>query len=284
VNETSWKPFGQHTPSIAHCNAVESVPSAKEFWEKYVSKGKPLLIKGAALHMQAMKWNDAYLLKHFWNVTIEVEHGKKENRDAGQETMLLGTFLESYTNSNIYSVSDIHPVMGKDVELLPCIANGGGYVDQLTLAVMWFSSGGTKSVLHNDEDDNINCLFSGTKDFHLIEQRFGSLIETEENDWDFDKQCSNLDVEQVNLEKYSDFKRIPHTFCQMQAGDCLYLPARMYHQVNSHDSRNLAVNVWWEPLDSFGENKSPLVSLALSDQVFHRTEPLGPIITEKDEL
>ena len=30
--------------------------------------------------------------------------------------------------------------------------------------VMWFSSGGTKSVLHNDAFENINCLFDGTKE------------------------------------------------------------------------------------------------------------------------
>ena len=29
--------------------------------------------------------------------------------------------------------------------------------------VMWFSSGGTKSVLHTDSYENINCLFSGSK-------------------------------------------------------------------------------------------------------------------------
>ncbi len=31
--------------------------------------------------------------------------------------------------------------------------------------VMWFSSGGTKSVIHNDDVNNINCIFSGSKEF-----------------------------------------------------------------------------------------------------------------------
>ena len=35
-------------------------------------------------------------------------------------------------------------------------------------AVVWFSSGGTKSVLHYDAVDNINCLFDGTKELLLI--------------------------------------------------------------------------------------------------------------------
>jgi len=37
--------------------------------------------------------------------------------------------------------------------------------------VMWFSSGGTKSVLHNDDVDNINCLFSGTKELLFIDYK-----------------------------------------------------------------------------------------------------------------
>lgn len=35
-------------------------------------------------------------------------------------------------------------------------------------AVVWFSSGGTKSVLHYDAVDNINCLFDGTKELLMI--------------------------------------------------------------------------------------------------------------------
>ena len=36
---------------------------------------------------------------------------------------------------------------------------------------MWFSSGGTKSVLHNDDVDNINCLFSGRKELLFIDYK-----------------------------------------------------------------------------------------------------------------
>ena len=43
-------------------------------------------------------------------------------------------------------------------------------VYSLWLQVMWFSSGGTKSVLHFDDGlDNINCLFRGTKELLFID-------------------------------------------------------------------------------------------------------------------
>lgn len=45
----------------------------------------------------------------------------------------------------------------------------GGYTNVLSDVIMWFSSGGTKSVLHNDHIDNVNCLFSGTKTMYMVD-------------------------------------------------------------------------------------------------------------------
>ena len=36
--------------------------------------------------------------------------------------------------------------------------------------IVWLSNGGTNSVLHNDQADNINCLLSGTKNFYLVDK------------------------------------------------------------------------------------------------------------------
>lgn len=34
---------------------------------------------------------------------------------------------------------------------------------------MWFSSGGTKSVFHHDDVDNINCLYRGSKTLLFVD-------------------------------------------------------------------------------------------------------------------
>lgn len=34
---------------------------------------------------------------------------------------------------------------------------------------MWFSSGGTKSVLHTDDYENILCVFDGLKELVLVD-------------------------------------------------------------------------------------------------------------------
>ena len=56
-----------------------------------------------------------------------------------------------------------------DVTLLPSISCGG-YTNLLQDIVMWFSSGGTKSVLHTDPVDNINCLFGGEKELYMVDK------------------------------------------------------------------------------------------------------------------
>eukprot|EP00118_Oscarella_pearsei_P015319 m.137643 g.137643 ORF g.137643 m.137643 type:complete len:104 (+) comp38220_c0_seq30:1245-1556(+) len=59
---------------------------------------------------------------------------------------------------------------------------------------------------------------------------------------------------------------VEYEYVKMEEGDCLYIPYKWYHQVRSYD-RNIAVNVWWNPLLVFNETdcqphlKKPLPSL-----------------------
>lgn len=42
---------------------------------------------------------------------------------------------------------------------------------------MWFSSGGTKSVFHHDDVENINCLYRGSKTLLFVEyQKYKSKV------------------------------------------------------------------------------------------------------------
>lgn len=52
----------------------------------------------------------------------------------------------------------------------------GGFMENFMFTYMWFSSGGTKSVLHTDSFENFHCLVSGRKEFVLMEPHFASVI------------------------------------------------------------------------------------------------------------
>ncbi|XP_077977793.1 uncharacterized protein LOC144433363 [Glandiceps talaboti] len=75
---------------------------------------------------------------------------------------------------------------------------------------MWFSSGGTKSVLHFDAVDNINCVYSGSKEIYLIDPA-----------------------------KYADKVTIDHP-----EGNYCGVDVDRFHQVRSQ-GRNIAVNIWF---------------------------------------
>ena len=44
------KPFGQHREPGVVTEELKTVPHPSEFWETYVSKNKPVVLRGAAKH------------------------------------------------------------------------------------------------------------------------------------------------------------------------------------------------------------------------------------------
>ncbi|KAJ7388762.1 hypothetical protein OS493_035873 [Desmophyllum pertusum] len=95
--------------------------------------------------------------------------------------------------------------------------------------MLWFSSGGTKSALHNDHAENIMCVFRGTKEFYLIDKEYQELVNVTERGY------SEVDVDRVDLLKYPGLHNIEHHFASIET---------WVHHVRSHDL-NIAVNIWW---------------------------------------
>jgi hypothetical protein len=178
------------------------------------------------------KWTDSYLKANFPKVVLDtVEMAKKETRTAAQTGMNLETFLEDYNTTDMYTVSAVPYSMQRDVAL-PAFLNCGGYTNYLDSSIMWFSSGGTKSVIHNDGQDNVNCLFSGRKRLAFFHPVYKTTIETKENGWVVAERdlpsaygaFSGLDVENMDLKKYPKWGEIEWYDAQMEEGDCLYIP------------------------------------------------------------
>merc|ERR1712159_707696 len=110
------RPLGSHAPPVAEIDVIESglFPSPLEFYDEYIVKARPVLLRGAAKQLKAWKlWNDEYMTKAHGKDYVEVEEGKKENRDLGMWSETLGDFLRKYQGKdandkyqgNFYSVS-----------------------------------------------------------------------------------------------------------------------------------------------------------------------------------
>eukprot|EP00041_Stephanoeca_diplocostata_P016136 m.314533 g.314533 ORF g.314533 m.314533 type:complete len:287 (+) comp20267_c0_seq12:941-1801(+) len=117
--------------------------------------------------------------------------------------------------------------------------------------VMWFSGGGTSSVLHYDISENINCLLDGTKTILMINRSYADMLQTPEGGWVPHSTSSVVDVDNVDADAYPALVQFEHWEARMEPGDCMYIPQEWIHQVRSYGSRNLAVNVWFHRMDAF---------------------------------
>ncbi|KAL4238990.1 hypothetical protein ACF0H5_003694 [Mactra antiquata] len=238
------KPFGEGRPSQL-VEEIDYYPLAKDFFENYVIPLKPVKIKGAAKMSSAFwKWRDDYFLsvEDTDDQQINVETRKKENRDEEVKTMKFKEFVKIYNHSEYYMVDSVPKFLSNDV-LVPCPLQCKSLMNSnLVETVMWYSSGGTKSVVHVDNVDNINCLYRGDKSFVFVDpSKYRNKVDLDRLDGSY----SSMDVDSVDYVKFPGMAEVEYYHVHITAGDCLYIPYDWIHQVRSYDS-NIAVNVWWK--------------------------------------
>jgi len=253
------KPLGSHAAPEGEVSVVDGFPDPLTFFDEYIVPKRPVLFRGGAKEITGFeRWTDEYMSKHYGEALVEVEEGKKEDRDLSMWSETFGDFLRKYQGKdkrdkfrgNFYSVSAVPSGMRKEYNLpkaVNCPAfykNSHGGFRQIN---HWFSSGGTSSVLHKDSFENLNCLFDGSKDMVFIEPGYT------ERDLHWDSRDNHghswINCDKVDLVKYPNIRKIGWWKAHMERGDCLYIPLGWYHHVKSHpgpNQRNFAMNLWWE--------------------------------------
>ncbi|EDO37504.1 predicted protein [Nematostella vectensis] len=248
--------LGKHRDSDGHVEVLQSLPSPKEFWDNYASIRKPVVLRGAGKNFPAFDlWTDPYLVENYGDLEVKLEARKeKEKVPVGEKGLgrdTIRSFLESYAKKDTYMVSQLPDPLAREVRVLPCLMCGT-FSERILEANLWLSSGGTKSMLHKDADNAINCLLNGTKDWILIHPDNEKNIPVAKGDKGYGG-FATLDVDKVNLIKYPKFKEVHWQYANLTAGDCLYLPYSYWHQVRSYGAKNMAVSVLFSRLTQFNE-------------------------------
>lgn len=243
------EPLGSKRPQ-QQLITLEDYPEPIDFFQNYVDKSIPFLVKRAAKKSAAYKlWQDDYLKSHNESDTFQVfvEDRKKENRSLGGRHISLREFINTYHKTDMYMVNGVPDHLQKDLRIpspLRCEDTRPMLVDTVT----WFSSGGTKSVLHNDDVDNINCLIRGKKQLLFINyEKYKTKVTIDRPEGGY----SAMDVDALDFVKYPGMREVEYINGTMEEGDCLFIPYKWFHQVNSwsnDDGMNLAVNVWFKHL------------------------------------
>ncbi|XP_028411093.1 uncharacterized protein LOC114533693 [Dendronephthya gigantea] len=248
------KPLGSHR-SPESIDERFDVPSPLEFWTDYVKISKPVVFRGAAKHSKAFtSWTDKYLKQNYGDLEVRLENkGEKSGgvpigaKGLGRDT--IAHFVDTYHDVNSYIVSELPTPMWSDILVQPCLTCGT-FSDHIVEIDLWMSGGGSKSLLHKDAFNAINCLYNGTKEWKMIEYKYEKMIYKA---WEPEYEVggySLLQVDSVDLIKYPKVKDVPWSFVTVNAGDCLFLPKSYYHQVNSYGSNNVAVAILFSRLDN----------------------------------
>lgn len=236
--------FGESGPSL-DVDAVQGFPSSRDFFTYFALQSRPVKMAGAAKLSPAFKnWEDSYFLsrKEAKEALVNVETRKKENRTQETLDIPFSEFVEKYNESDNYMVDPVPEFLRDEVILPGPLQCTDVAENHLVENIMWFSSGGTKSVVHTDAVDNILCLFRGEKTFVMVDpNKYGDRVAIDHPEGAY----SDIDVDNVNYDRYDGLVGLEFYHVNISAGDCLYVPYKWIHQVRSYN-RNIAVNIWWD--------------------------------------
>lgn len=268
-----------------------SMPSAPQ--------GKPLLLRGLARTMPAYEqWaTDAALIKLAGRTVHSVEVGpQQETRRSAMQRLSLVEFLSRQAKERAhrgivrgssdvmhYLVSSVPRELARDL-LLPPMLRCGGSTDRSMRSYIWMSTGGTSSVLHEDSDDNLHCVFAGSKKFFIVDVEHREAWRDKRCGW-YDAEIASspgrarglsenelrlqhgygtwvdINATSVDLVRFPCWANIPWTATTVESGDCLFLPAGFLHHVRADggaEQRSISTNLWWrrpktfEPTKGFG--------------------------------
>jgi len=240
------KPLGQQSVVPREVEVVESFPDPETFYRNYVHPRRPVLFRRAQQHAPALKlWSqDSYLKEMYGNVDVLYEP-KRESRLNDPRRMRLDDFLQYYNNTDMYVVSQTPTAMLREVYAPRCLLCGS-ISRSIEESNIWISSGSTRSMLHHDSDNIINCLISGgEKQWLLLDTSFkkvGLGFKWTEEGW-IASDSSPVDPDHVNLLNFPGFQHVPWERATVQPGDCIYLPAQYLHQVRTDSTRSVALSV-----------------------------------------
>jgi hypothetical protein len=256
----------------AESSVLEDSPNIgpDRFYHLFVQGNRSVVIRGIVPPLDIL-WTDSYLSKRYGHLNITLAKRKQRLVDT-LVMMSLKTFLEQYRQDDLY-MNTILPDEMKHETPLPSIINCGTFRDRLLEPILWISAGDTASLLHGHSQNTLHCVLDGRKDFIIYD-----VSNQYPHDFDLIRQpngdlFSRIDVDLVNAYKYKRLHNVPWYWATLREGDCLFIPANIFHQVRAH-GRTIALSIDMAPPDTRDDfigndcEKNPPVYVSLNKGQF----------------
>lgn len=189
---------------------LDYFPGGKDFYEHFVRKRKPLIVRGAAKQWPAFKhWkNETYMRLTYGNVLFEVDFTKKyERKPPIKKTITLNNFFDIYKTREVYLDSAFpQSSLTKDIPV-PYSLQCDEIMARIASVHLLYSTGGTSYVLHQDGYENILTVLSGRKVLLIANSSYSSRLHSDE--YVTIPGLSPVDPEKVDLVKYPGFAGVP---------------------------------------------------------------------------
>lgn len=243
-----------NSTSLEETNDFDS----KGFSKNYISKKKPVLLKGYANNWKATKeWDFEFLSNLKFNKPVRIEVGNVIQNNTNVLRIDFKTYINQIINSttdndddkpylSMFNVFDHLPDLINDTDLSILTDH-----TKHDFPGVWIGPSGTITGFHWDTADNILTQIKGKKLVLLASPKYKKEMYTSKK-YDLDSIASHVDVNNYDEKKHPKFKDVQFLKVILEPGDTLYVPRGWWHYVKSLDA-SISVS-------NFGYSKRTLIT------------------------